>query len=220
MSLTIQKLLVATTNAGKLRDFSTAAGNGVKIEPMPGLASITAPAEEEDTFEGNARIKAIYYSKLAPAEIVIADDSGLEVDALRGLPGVRSARYADDCGFVLDASPPLTPDERNNQCLLTALRDVPADARIGRYRCALVAARNGEVLAVGSGVVEGRILDAAQGTGGFGYDPFFLPEGEKLSMAGLDPSQRMVLSHRGRALRDLLQKLSSQIWDQGSISHK
>jgi len=197
------RLLVATTNAGKLRDFAVAAGSRVTIEPLPGLGSIAAPDEDEDTFEGNASIKAIYYSKFAPDELVIADDSGLEVDALGGAPGVRSARYADDCGFLLDSS----LDERNNQCLMAALCNVPADARVGRYRCALAAARDGIVLATGAGAIEGKILAAPQGSGGFGYDPYFLPEGETFSMAQLDPARRMSLSHRGRALSDLLAKL-------------
>ena len=194
------RLLVATTNTGKLRDFAMAAGAWVEIEPMPGLDAIAAPAEDEDSFEGNARIKAIYYSKFAPGEIVIADDSGLEVNALDGAPGVRSARYAEDSGLVLDAP----VDVRNNVCLMESLRDVAVTDRQARYRCSLVAARDGLVLAVGEGAVEGRILDEAQGSGGFGYDPYFVPEGEVRSMAQLDPELRLRLSHRGRALRDLL----------------
>ena len=204
------KLLVATTNAGKLRDFRTAVATGsqVEIEPLPGLHSIAAPDEDEDTFKGNAKIKALYYSSFAPGEIVIADDSGLEVDALGGAPGVRSARYADDCGFVLDASSPLSQDDRNNACLMAALRELKPRERRARYRCALVAARDGVVLATGEGAVEGQILEAAQGSGGFGYDPYFVPEGAMDSMAELDPVQRMALSHRGRALAHLLSKLS------------
>jgi len=207
MNVRVQRLFVATTNAGKLRDFAAAAGARVKIDPLAGLGSIAAPDEDEATFEGNARIKAIYYSKFAPGEIVIADDSGLEVDALHGAPGVRSARYADDCGFVSDASPSLSPDERNNQCLIAAMRDVPPDERVGRYRCALAAARDEVVIAIGSGAVEGRILETARGNGGFGYDPYFVPAGEVESMAELDMQERMKLSHRGRALSDLLSHL-------------
>ena len=203
------RLLVATTNAGKLRDFRTAvaASSRVEIDPMPGLGAIAAPAEDEDTFEGNARIKAMYYSQFAPGEVVIADDSGLEVDALGGAPGVRSARYADDLTFVGDGS----VDERNNACLMDALRDVPAGGRRGRYRCALVAARDGVVLAVGVGAVEGRVLEAGRGSGGFGYDPYFVPAGEVESMAELDAVRRMGLSHRGRALGDLLMKLKRMV---------
>jgi len=198
-------LLVATSNAGKLQDFASAAGPDVRLVPLPGLAAIAAPEEDEATFEGNARIKAVYYSRFAPGEIVVADDSGLEVDALHGAPGVRSARFAEDCGFVFDGS----LDERNNECLIAALRDVPAGNRQARYRCVLAAARDGLVLATGAGAVEGIILEAARGSGGFGYDPFFLPHGQTRSMAELDMETRMRMSHRGRALRDLLPKLLS-----------
>jgi len=201
------RLLVASTNAGKLRDFAVAASSLVEIEPLPGLGAIAAPDEDQDTFEGNAKIKAIYYSRFAPGEIVIADDSGLEVDALGGAPGVRSARYAEDRGFGVDALVALSTDERNNRCLMAAMRDVPPAARSARYRCVLAAACDGVVLAIGEGAVEGRVLQAPRGTGGFGYDPYFLPEGETLTMAELVMPERMQLSHRGRALSNLLAKL-------------
>jgi len=196
-----RRLLVASTNKGKLRDFSIAAGIDVNLVPLPGLEGIAAPDEDETTFEGNARIKAAYYSLFAPGEIVIADDSGLEVDALGGAPGVRSARYAEDMKFVGEGS----VDVRNNLCLMASL--IGVEARAGRYRCSLVAARDGVVLAVGDGTVEGVILAAAQGSGGFGYDPYFLPEGASGTMAELGDAERMALSHRGRALRDILPKL-------------
>jgi XTP/dITP diphosphohydrolase len=198
-----RRLLAASTNKGKLRDFAIAAGGEIHLVPLPGLEAIAAPDEDETTFEGNARIKATYYSLFAPGEIVIADDSGLEVDALKGAPGVRSARYADDMQFVGDES----VDGRNNLCLMAALDRVADDDRRGRYRCALVAARDGVVVAVGDGTVEGRILSVAQGSGGFGYDPYFLPEGATGSMAEIGDAERLLLSHRGRALRDLLPKL-------------
>ena len=92
-------IYVATSNPGKLRDFAVAAEGRISMEPLPGLKEIEPPHEDEPTFEGNARLKAIYYSRHAPGHIVVADDSGLEVDALNGAPGVRSARYADDMGF-------------------------------------------------------------------------------------------------------------------------
>ena len=112
-------LFIATTNPGKLRDFAAAAHNRITIEPLPNLKEIPPPAEDEPTFEGNARLKAIYYSQHAPGQIVLADDSGLEVDALHGAPGVRSARYADDHAYP--GPPTATTDERNNLCLLDAL---------------------------------------------------------------------------------------------------
>src|ERR1700727_1989738 len=110
------KLYIATSNPGKLRDFAAAAFRHVKLIPLPGINDIPATAEDQPTFDGNARLKAIYYSHYASGEIVIADDSGLEVDALGGAPGVRSARYAEDQLFNGPLN--LTIDERNNLCLL------------------------------------------------------------------------------------------------------
>jgi XTP/dITP diphosphohydrolase len=199
-------LWIATTNAGKLRDFALAADNRVQLLPLPGVSAIKAPAEDEVTFEGNARVKAIYYSKFAPGEIVVADDSGLEVDELDGRPGVRSARYAEDMRYTMPNEASL--DARNNACLLSALRGVPGHQRQARYRCVLAAARDGEVICEGSGVVEGVILSKPRGEGGFGYDPLFVPDGEMGSMSELDPERRMRLSHRGRALADLISKLA------------
>lgn len=203
-------LYVATSNPGKLRDFSAAAaevaGTNVTLETLPGLATIPAPPEDEPTFSGNACAKAIYYSLQSPGLIVVADDSGLEVDALGGAPGVRSARYAEDAGFAPAEGLPV--DERNNQVLLESLNGTSEADRRGRYRCVLAAARDGEVIAIGDGTVEGTILEAARGTLGFGYDPlFFLPELGK-TMAELEPAAKLSFSHRGRALRELLQKLS------------
>jgi XTP/dITP diphosphohydrolase len=195
-------LYIATTNPGKLRDFAAAANNNVAIEPLPGLKEIPAPPEDEPTFEGNARLKAIYYSHHAPGQIILADDSGLEVDALNGAPCVRSARYADDEGY---AGPPnASQDERNNLCLLDALSKAPDKNRQARYLCVLVAARDGKILATGRGEVEGQILGRPRGTLGFGYDPlFYLPERNK-TMAELDIETKLTFSHRGRAFSVLL----------------
>ena len=134
--------------------------------------------------------------------MVIADDSGLEVDALDGEPGVRSARYAADAKFVTDADANI--DQRNNLYLLTRLQHLPSGQRNARYRCVLAAARDGECLLTAEGVVPGEILTSPRGQGGFGYDPlFYLPELEK-TMAEIDLATKHQLSHRGRALRVLL----------------
>lgn len=205
------RLYVATSNPGKLRDFAHAAeghllgGTLVDIESLPLLREIAAPAEDEDTFEGNARVKALYYSQHAAGQPVVADDSGLEVDALGGLPGVRSARYAQDVGFREALGIPL--DGRNNAALLRALDGAPHAMRQARYRCVLALARDGEILATAEGVLEGCILTAAQGSAGFGYDPIFLIPELNRTMAELDPATRLSLSHRGRALRALLERL-------------
>ena len=207
-------LYIATSNPGKLRDFAAAASQHVTLTPLPGLKDIPAPPEDEPTFEGNARLKAIYYSDHAPNQIVIADDSGLEVDALHGAPGVRSARYAHDHNFHAEqdhTSQPLTAslttDQRNNLYLLSLLTGVPLTERSARYHCVLAAARNGDVLAIGHGAVEGEILATPRGTEGFGYDPlFYLPERNK-TMAELDIETKLRFSHRGRAFAALLQSL-------------
>src|SRR5277367_4152410 len=128
-------LYVATTNPGKLRDFAAAATHDITLAPLPNLNQIPAPPEDEPTFEGNACLKAIYYSHHAPGEIVIADDSGLEVDALHCAPGVRSARYADDHKF--NDPPNATTDERNNLYLLSNLTGIPLTERSARYHCVL-----------------------------------------------------------------------------------
>ncbi|SNS96241.1 XTP/dITP diphosphohydrolase [Granulicella rosea] len=200
-------LYVATTNPGKLRDFAAAATPGVTIAPLPNIASIPAPDETADTFEGNARIKALAYSAIAPGQIVLADDSGIELDALGGAPGVRSARYADDEGFP--ATPGVTTDQRNLACLLDRTRHLTGEDRYARYRCVLIAARDGEVIAIGTGDVDGILLDTPTGNGGFGYDPIFLISEHDETMAELDIETRLSLSHRGRALADLLAKLKS-----------
>ena len=190
----------ATSNAGKLRDFALAsAALGIQLEPLPGLAGIEPPAEDEDSFEGNARVKAVFYSRFAPGAWVLADDSGLEVDALDGRPGVRSARFALDLGM---ASAPGSLDASNNEALLlTMLEQVDRSAR---YRCVLALARDGRVEQVSSGAVDGEILSGPEGDGGFGYDPlFFVPE-LGCSMAEASLEDRLRLSHRGRALRQLL----------------
>ena len=199
------KLYAATSNPGKLRDFARAAesSTSIYIEPLPALATIPAPPEDEPTFEANACFKAIYYSLRAPGLLVLADDSGLEVDALDGAPGVRSARFASDLAFAETD----TPDNRNNAALLNALDGVPEARRQARYRCVLAIARDGEVLQTADGTVEGLILTAPRGTGGFGYDPlFFLPHLNR-TMSELAPADRLALNHRGSAFDNLLQKI-------------
>lgn len=195
-------LYVATTNPGKLRDFRAAADvYGVAIEPLPGLNSVPAPEENGDTFEANARLKAEFYSQLMPQELVLADDSGLEVDALDGAPGVRSARFADDLQWPGADN----TDERNNACLLNALAD--EEDRTARYHCVLALAQNGKTIRTVSGAVEGTILSSPQGTGGFGYDPLFALRDYPGTMAEAPMELRQQISHRGRALAALLEQM-------------
>jgi XTP/dITP diphosphohydrolase len=203
------RLYAATTSAGKLRDFRTAAqAHSIVIEPLPGLEKVPAPDETGATFADNATLKAVYYSRFAPGELVVADDSGLEVDALDGAPGVRSARFAADSGLIDSPDANDNTDVWNNIVLLQRLANVPISLRTARYRCVLVAARDGVALYTAEGAVEGIILDAPRGTAGFGYDPlFFLPELER-TMAEIDLDTKLSLSHRGRALRALLAVLN------------
>jgi XTP/dITP diphosphohydrolase len=209
------RIYVATSNPGKLRDFAYAAEEAVsgpvcnskdiEIQPLPGLDGIAAPPEDELTFEANARTKAIYYSTYAPGKYVLADDSGLEVTCLENAPGVRSARYAEDERFPF--APGSTLDERNNAALLRALDNVPEPCRQGRYRCVLALARDGTVMATADGSLEGSILTAPSGERGFGYDPLFLVPEFNRTMAELDSTERLSVSHRGRALRALIERL-------------
>jgi len=209
-----QLIYIATSNPGKLRDFAAADTLHIPIAPLPNLTSITPPSEDEPTFEGNARLKAIYYSNHAPGKIVVADDSGLEVDALHGAPGVRSARFADDHNFhpiePLTAQP-FSVDRRNNLYLLSILTGAPLTERSARYHCVLAAARDGKILAIGHGAVEGDILTEARGTNGFGYDPLFYLPNEHKTMAELDIKAKLTFSHRGRAFAALLKALLPQL---------
>ncbi len=138
---------------------------------------------------------------------MIADDSGLEVDALDGAPGVRSARFAADAGFHPQSLRGASADECNNLLLMEKLRGVPQNMRGARYRCVLAAARDGECIHLAHGTVEGIILEAPRGTGGFGYDPlFYLPELGR-TMAEISLEEKNQLSHRGHAVRALLRQL-------------
>ena len=201
-------LYAATSSAGKLRDFRTAASAySLTIDPISRIATVPAPEEDGATFEENARIKAIYYSHFAPGEWVLADDSGLEVDALQGEPGVRSARFASDAGLVDSPDANDNTDVWNNMVLLQRLDGVEATRRAARYRCVLAAARDGRAIHMAEGSVEGVILEAPRGTGGFGYDPLFYLPDLGLTMAELDLETKLSLSHRGRALEALLPML-------------
>jgi XTP/dITP diphosphohydrolase len=202
------RLYAATTSHGKLRDFRTAAeAHGLMLSPLPGLKKILAPEEDGLTFAANATLKAVYYSRFVPGEWVLADDSGLEVDALDGAPGVRSARFAADAGMVDSPDANDNTDVWNNLVLLQKLAGVPPAQRTARYRCVLVAARDGMTLHTAEGAVEGLILEAPRGTGGFGYDPLFYLPALGLTMAEIELETKHTLSHRGRAIAALLPML-------------
>ena len=193
-------LHASTSNAGKMREFLAACEqtgvHDISIQPLLGLAGIASPAEEGDTFEENARRKAIYYSQYT-TEIVFADDSGLEVDALHGDPGVHSARYAGE----------KATDAENNGRLLANMQG--QTARQGRFVCVIALARQGKILLVVRGVVEGEILNALHGHSGFGYDPLFFYPPKNCSFGELSSEEQFTVSHRGQAVRKMLQLLAA-----------
>jgi len=195
----MNQILIATSNPGKLRDFAGAASPlGIEIIPLPNFASLPAVIEDGLTFEENARKKAKVYSRAVPGQVVMADDSGLEVDALRGAPGIHSARYAADAPHLINNN---TDDEANNARLLRELKEVPVEKRTARFVCVIAAARDGETLEVFRGEAEGTILNRARGTNGFGYDPlFYFPQIQK-TFAALTLEEKAQYSHRGAAFR-------------------
>jgi XTP/dITP diphosphohydrolase len=204
----MRRILIATSNAGKLRDFvGAAARRGVEIYGVPDFASLPSVVEDGETFEANARKKAEEYSLHVPGEIVVADDSGLEVDALNGAPGVHSARYAapELLGTEPHEAGANTDDDANNARVLRELKNVPAQKRTARFVCVLAAARDGKTLATFRGTAEGIILEAPRGSNGFGYDPlFYFPQIQK-TFAELSAEEKSRYSHRGGAFRKLLQ---------------
>jgi XTP/dITP diphosphohydrolase len=199
----MRRILIATSNPGKLRDFAGAARpHAIEIAGIPHFSSLPAVVEDGTTFEENARKKAEQYSRYAPGEIVVADDSGLEVDALNGAPGVHSARYAAEQPHLADEN---TDDHKNNARVLRELRSVPSEKRTGRFVCVLAAAQDGRTRATFRGVAEGIILEAPRGSNGFGYDPlFYFPQIQK-TFAELSAEEKAQYSHRGAAFRKFLE---------------
>jgi XTP/dITP diphosphohydrolase len=195
------RVLVASSNPGKLRDFkAAAAAYGVELDLIPGFRHIPEAVEDGDTFEENARKKAEHYSRFLAGEFVFADDSGLEVDALRGAPGVLSARYAAPAGVSGNSS-----DEENNAKLLRETSRVPDEKRTARFVCVISVAKDGREVAQFRGEAEGVLLREARGHDGFGYDPlFYFPELEK-TFAELAPEEKAKVSHRGEAFRKFLE---------------
>jgi len=196
------RVVLATANPGKQREFAALlASRGFELMLQSGLG-IAAIDETGQNFEENALLKARHAAAQArlPA---LADDSGLEVDALDGRPGVRSARFAG----------PGASDEQNNAALLAALAGFPPERRTARYRCvlALVRSATDPCPLIAQGSWEGRIALAPAGTGGFGYDPYFIPEGFDCTAAQLSPALKNALSHRGAALRELIVRLDTCI---------
>ncbi len=201
------RIYLASRNRGKLRDFDGMAP-ALRVELLPGIETMPEIEETGDTFLANACLKAGEASRWAaeaggmhnhaavgiPGQgpLVMADDSGLVVDALQGEPGVRSARYSGG------------DDEANNRLVLEKLGGVPRERRSARFVCVLAVAREGEVLATFEGKAEGYILDAPRGHNGFGYDPLFFSPAAGCGFAELTAQEKAHYSHRGQAARALL----------------
>jgi XTP/dITP diphosphohydrolase len=190
--------VLATGNAGKQRELAALlAPLGIQIILQTALG-IRSADETGTTFEANAVLKARHAAREAKLP-ALADDSGLQVDALEGRPGVWSARYAG----------PDATDQANNAKLLTELAGVPAARRSARYRCVIALVRDADDSAplIAQGAWEGSIGEAPQGTGGFGYDPLFWPRGLTVTAAQMDAAAKNAVSHRGLALAELLRML-------------
>lgn len=189
-------LYVASSNQGKLRDFRAAAtACSLLIKPLPKLMVIPAPEENGLSFAANAALKAVYYSRFAAGEMVVADDSGLEVDALGGAPGVHSARFSGEH----------STDQANNLLLLEKLRGVAN--RSARFVCVIALVEGERLRGVFRGAVAGVILDEPRGSSGFGYDPLFYSPALGLTFGEAPAERKFSLSHRGQALRAMLAAL-------------
>lgn len=199
------EVVLATHNAKKLaelRRLVEAAGLPVTVLGLGDLPAYQEPAETETTFAGNALIK-VRAAVRHTGRVALADDSGLAVDRLNGMPGVRSARWAG----------PGASDEANNALLLAQLADVPDPHRTARFVCAMALATPEGTELVRHGVVEGHLLTEPRGENGFGYDPLFVPDGYEQTTAELPAATKDAISHRGRAVRAILVDLADRLAD-------
>ena len=198
----MKTVIIASNNAHKVSEIETALDfEGWTFKTLREAGIESDPVEDADSFEGNARIKALAAREACGgACAVLADDSGLEVDALGGAPGVYSSRYAGEDGN----------DEANNAKLFRELADVPDEQRTARFVCTLVFVDVDGSEIVARGTIEGRIGHELAGENGFGYDPLFIPDcfGGALTLAQVDQEKKNSVSHRGNALRSLRDKLS------------
>jgi XTP/dITP diphosphohydrolase len=187
-------LILATRNAHKSREFQELLGGQFEIADLSSFPAFEVPEETGSTFEQNAILKAVSVSKTIN-KLIVADDSGLEVDALGGKPGIYSARYAGE----------RSTDAANIDKLLRELKS--AARRSARFRCVIVLARASKVVGTFEGVVEGEIIDPPRGTSGFGYDPVFQPTGFKETFAEMPPELKNTISHRAIAIAALRKAL-------------
>jgi XTP/dITP diphosphohydrolase len=222
-------LVLATRNAHKVQEIRSTLSDAFEYLTLNDFPGAPAVVEDAPSFAGNAAKKAMALARWLleiqnpkskiqnPKLFALADDSGLEVDALNGAPGVHSARFAaldESTDRLLDSSAGNSPDVANNARLLRLLENVPPNKRTARFRCVLALAEINPQSAIGnpqlfSGVCEGRISFAPSGGGGFGYDPIFVPSGYEQSFAELGEAVKNKFSHRARALEQLKQWIIS-----------
>jgi XTP/dITP diphosphohydrolase len=196
----MRRLIIATRNRHKTEELAAMLGPEWMVEDLTGRPELPEPEENGRTLEENAVIKAAAASR-ALKGLVLADDSGLEVEALEGAPGIRSARYAGE----------KATDRENRERLLAELAGVNHAAEEpvrARFRCAMAVAEGGRILGTFCGEVEGRIVLSEAGTGGFGYDPLFIPDGYSQTFAELDAETKNRLSHRARAMEQVMEWLA------------
>ena len=196
----MKEIIIATGNAGKVKEFREMfAGLGIAAtsladhwNPLPNIP------ETGSTFHENAKIKADWVYENTSGIWALADDSGLEVDALNGAPGVISAIYSGEGAT----------SSSNNEKLLYELRDIPEDKRTARFKCVLILRTGADTYHTFEGTCEGRIINTEVGEKGFGYDPLFIPDGYDKTFAELDSETKNSISHRGRALKKLYEALA------------
>ena len=196
----VKRLLFASRNAHKTREIQQILGPEFEVRDLSAYPKISETVESGESFEENAKLKAIAVSKKMPG-LVIADDSGLEVEVLGGAPGIYSARYAGA----------KATDKENIDRLLEEVTRIGAkrDQRRARFRCVLALGRNGQMLGTFQGIVEGSIVDQPRGLHGFGYDPIFVPNGFEQTFAELLAEVKNRISHRAKAIRALAAKLAA-----------
>ena len=201
------KIAIATRNPGKAREIEALVSKvGVELTSLLDLG-LSQVEETGSTFEENAVLKAKALAKQTGLW-ALADDSGLEVDALGGAPGVRSARFAGDGAG----------DDENNRKLLDALAAVPQERRGAQFRCVIALASPAQMTWITEGVCRGRIAQAPSGQGGFGYDPLFVPEGFDKTFAEMTPEEKAEVSHRGIALRKMAAVIESLVRARGGCA--
>ena len=187
----MKKILLGSKNKGKIQEFQEAFQDSqIEILSLNDFPDCPDAPETGNSFEENASEKALFYQKFTGLPS-LADDSGIEVDALDGAPGIYSARYAGEPAN----------DHANNQKLLENLKGIPSEKRTGRFVCVLALAKNGKIVQLSRGTAEGVVLEAPRGENGFGYDPLFFVPNLKKTMAELSITEKRQISHRGEALR-------------------